>query len=154
QFQKTCNELKGITDKAIWVHLETQRPQTLSAESLGAKSDMVRHRHGTILFQEGDGKDAKHNWLQTGEMIQVGKAWRIIEAPIQRTQPPPPEPPKPGTGTEAVVVPDGGQTIVDALNKLQGEGPGGQEKSKIIAFNLKQAGLLEQLVALFKKAEE
>ena len=49
---------------------------------LNSKEDLVRYRHATILYQEGDGKDAKHNWLQTGELIQVGKAWRLIQAPM------------------------------------------------------------------------
>ena len=43
QFQKTCNELKGLTDKAIWVHLEVRQPQVIPADSLGAKADLVRH---------------------------------------------------------------------------------------------------------------
>ena len=29
---------------------------------------------------EGD-KDKKHDWVQTGEMIKVGMAWRLIDGP-------------------------------------------------------------------------
>ena len=58
--------------------LEAAPPQCIPADHIGAKYDLVRYPSGTILYQVGE-KD--HDWLQTGEMIQVGRAWRLVGGP-------------------------------------------------------------------------
>jgi hypothetical protein len=152
QFQKTCQELAKLSPQPIWVHLETKAPQTIPADALGAKSDFVRYRHGTILYQEGDGKEAKHNWLQTGELIQVGKAWRIIQAPAAGMQVEPEA--TANKGTDGIAIPEGGAKHVEALRKLDDDGPQATTPEAIKAFNLKRARILEEITALFTKPEE
>src|SRR5258707_605892 len=68
----------GLTDKTHWMHLETASPLCLPAEQTGAKADLVKHMHGTVLVETA----GKNDWLQTGEMIQTGMAWRLIDAPV------------------------------------------------------------------------
>ncbi len=155
QFQKTCKELTGLTDKAIWVHLETRQPQTIAADALGAKEDLVHYRHATILYQESDGKNAKHNWLQTGEMIQVGKAWRIIQAPVSGMQPPVDGgDARVGADGGGVPIPPGGETAIKRLNDLDQAGPKEPGRRGIIAFNLSRAKILEEIAGLYTKAED
>lgn len=152
QFQKLTREL-GLTDKAIWVHLETRVPQTVPADAIGAKSDFVRYRHGTILYQESDAKDAKHNWLQTGELIQVGKAWRVIQAPTVGMNGGGDDPPI-GTGPGPnPKLPKGAEELLKLLEDLDKKGPN-PGRQGIIDFNLGRARILEQVVALYKKPEE
>ncbi|HJZ89285.1 MAG TPA: thioredoxin-like domain-containing protein [Gemmataceae bacterium] len=153
QFKKTCQDLAKLSPQAIWVHLETKAPQTTPADALGAKADYVRYRHGTILYQEADGKDAKHNWLQTGEMIQVGKAWRIVQAPTAGMQV------ADGgaqTGPEpaGIAIPEGGAKHIEALRKLDDDGSASTTPEATKAFNLKRARILEDITALFTKPEE
>jgi hypothetical protein len=153
EFQKLTKEL-GLTDKAIWVHLETRTPHTAAADAIGAKADFVRYRHGTILYQEGDGKEAKHNWLQTGELIQVGKAWRITQAPTVGMEPPPGTV---STGTQdgpgSVTVPESAKDTIKLLDDLDKQGPK-PGRQGAVDYNLSRAKLLEQIVAQFKKVEE
>jgi hypothetical protein len=153
QFQKTCKELAGLTEKTIWIQLQTRPPQTIAAESLGAKADLVHYKHATILTQDGEGMNAKHNWIQTGEMIQVGKAWRIVQGPAAGMQPPPDEHANVGINGPGVPIPTGAEKLIEALDKLDKDGPG-QGKAGLIAFNLKRAGILEQIAALYTKAED
>jgi Thioredoxin-like len=60
-----------------WLHLELGVPQCLPADQIGSRYDLIRHRRGTILLDLA----GKTEWLQTGEMVQVGAAWRVVEGP-------------------------------------------------------------------------
>jgi hypothetical protein len=153
QFAKTCKELAALTDKTIWVHLDTKLPQTVPADSLKAKMDLVRYRHATILYQESDAKEAKHGWIQTGELIQVGRAWRIIQGPTPGMQPPPDEGQIVDGVAGPVPIPEGGRPFIELIDKMDKDGPG-PGREGIITFNLKRAELLEKIAALYTKAED
>ncbi len=60
-----------------WLHLELGVPQCLPADQIGSRYDLIRHRRGTVLLDLG----GKTDWLQTGELVQVGAAWRVVEGP-------------------------------------------------------------------------
>ncbi|HEY2911021.1 MAG TPA: redoxin domain-containing protein, partial [Gemmataceae bacterium] len=47
------------------------------ADSFGGRDDRIVHKNCTILIQ--DGKETK--FLQTGELIQIGRAWKVVEGP-------------------------------------------------------------------------
>lgn len=155
QFQKTTAALIKLSDKTAWVHLETKMPQTIPADTLGSKQDLVRYRHATILYQEGDGKEAKHNWLQTGEMIQVGRAWRIVQAPVPGVHVDEPDAVAGNAGTGPVAIPPGGDKIIEEeLKPLDAKGPTPPTRAGVIEYNLKRAAVLEKIVGLFTKAED
>lgn len=150
QFQKTTTDLAKLSANTIWVHLETKQPQTIPADSLGSSADLVRYRHGTILYQEGDGKDAKHNWLQTGELVQVGKAWRIVQAPVAGMQTEPDE----KTDVTGIKLSPDAEKLVEQLKVLDAKGPLKPDRAGVVEYNLKRAVLLEQVAALVTKAED
>jgi hypothetical protein len=77
KFEATIAKLTKLTEKANWIHLETSAPECILAEQIGARGDLIRHARGTVLFESGGAND----WFQVGPMIQVGAAWRIIDAP-------------------------------------------------------------------------
>ncbi len=84
KFQKAIADLpKLAAGKPTWVHLETAAPECAPAEQTGAHADIVKYSHGSILFEVGGATD----WIQTGEMIQVGQAWRIVDAPAAGAAP-------------------------------------------------------------------
>lgn len=153
QFQKTTKELAALSPKTIWVQLQTKQPHTIAADAIDAKTDLVRYRGATILYQDGDGKEAKHDWLQTGELVQVGKAWRIIEGPTTGINPSTDTVNNGREGPPSVDIPKGAEKLIEELDKLDKQGPGAG-KAGIIAFNLKRAGILEQIAGLYKNAED
>ena len=75
----TANAI-AVTDKAKWVHLEVGLPFVTPADSFGGPEDIVKHTTATVLFEKGDGKTA--DVFQTGEMIQIRRAWRLIDGPM------------------------------------------------------------------------
>ncbi|HEX3152802.1 MAG TPA: thioredoxin-like domain-containing protein [Gemmataceae bacterium] len=152
-FAATTKALAGLKAADVsWIHLETKLPQTIPADSIGAAADVVKYKHGAILYQNGNGAGAKHDWLQTGEIIQVGKAWRLIQAPtagMQNTEID--DTAKNGPGP--IPIPKGAEKLIQDLNELDKAGPG-PGKDGLIAFNLKRAGILQQIAALCTKAED
>src|SRR5262245_111330 len=77
KFQAGLAKITGVNDKTRWLHLEMQPPQCIPADQIGGKYDIVRYKSGTIVYET----NGKAELLQTGELLQVGKAWRIMSAP-------------------------------------------------------------------------
>jgi len=73
--RKTCKDPRPPSrPTTLWIHLENQSCRRRSrADAIDAKMDLVSYRHGAILYQDGNGQGAKHDWIQTGELIQVGQ---------------------------------------------------------------------------------
>lgn len=85
KFEKTVKEAHGI-DQAHFVRVESGVPQCVPAEEFGGEQDLIHFTTRPILYEIVDRKgEKKHDWLHTGEMVQVGLNWRLIDAPT--TQP-------------------------------------------------------------------
>jgi len=75
RFQGTLGKLEGA--KPAWLHLELGSPQCMPTDATGPRFDLLRHPRGIILVDLG----GKTEWLQSGEMVQVGAAWKLVEGP-------------------------------------------------------------------------
>lgn len=75
RFQAAVAKLEGA--KPSWLHLELGSPQCSPTDATGSRFDLIRHPRGTILVDLG----GKTEWLQSGEMIQVGAAWKLVDGP-------------------------------------------------------------------------
>jgi thiol-disulfide isomerase/thioredoxin len=62
--------------------VETAIPQcdtTLDVEML------IKHASRAVRYETANAKNEKqHGWLHTGEMIQVGMAWRLVDVPLSK----------------------------------------------------------------------
>ncbi len=47
------------------------------------RAEVIKHARGTLLYDNGGGSD----WIQTGEMYQVGSAWRLVSASDRPARP-------------------------------------------------------------------
>ena len=145
KFGAVLSKLKGI-NKATWLHLETAVPQCRPAEAGTAGIDVVHHVRGTVLYENG----GQNDFLQTGEMIQVGAAWRLVGGPA------------PGASVDQVPVSAGApgttvtsnprlQKLVEELAELDKTPPtatGAPGPNAAVAqYNLKRADLLEKVIA-------
>jgi hypothetical protein len=155
QFQKTCQALAKLPADTLWVHLETKAPQTTPADTLGAKADLVRYRHAAILYQEGDGRTAKHNWIQTGEVIQIGRAWKLIQGPVPGVQQPDQQEVRgPSDGPGTIPIPAGAEKLIEELNKHDQAGPTEAGRQGIIKFNLARGEIIQKIAGLYTKPED
>lgn len=142
KFADTVAKLTKISPKAAFIHLETVAPQTVPGDQLGSRQDLVKHTRGTILYEVAGAND----WLQTGEMIQVGNAWRVVDAPV-----PGAVPPDLLAGNKAGTALDQNPALMKlieeltALDKTAPTSVSGVD-AKVTQHHLKRADLLEKIV--------
>jgi len=150
KFQETCGKLQKLNETAKWQHLETQAPQCVPAEQIGGQIELVRYPSGTILYQVGE-KD--HDWLQTGEMIQVGRAWRLVGGPTPGHAV---SVPASAGGEAANVIDFSDEELKGLIDKLQQLDKMATEAAKTTAdsirYNLDRAAILELIAAKAKSA--
>jgi peroxiredoxin len=145
RFQEACSKLTNLSDKTRWVHLETSAPQCLPADTIGTKQDLIKYGRGSILCET----NGKHDWIQTGELIKVGLAWRLTEGPIAGD----------GGGSDggATQVDPALQALLDQLRDHDSRAPKGVDNSgpssEVVQYNLQRADLLEKIVAKVKPEE-
>lgn len=149
KFQDTVTKL-GLDDKTKWLRLEAPTAQCVPAEQTGMKHDVIRQQRGTILYE----KDGKHDWIQTGEMLQVGLAWRLVDAPA------PGDAATPSAGDQAPGIPMNKklQALLEELRQLDLGAPQAPLQAApnpaVVSYNLKRAELLEKILAEVTKPED
>jgi hypothetical protein len=140
KFQATLTKVGAIT-KPTWLHLETTAPECLPADQTGSRQDLVRQARGTILYESG----GKTGWLQTGEMIQVGPAWRIVGAPYPGAG----EDDGDRKGTDLAQDPEL-KKLIDELTKMDKEQGAGASGPEAVRYHLRRADQLEKIVGRVK----
>lgn len=156
QFNKTTAKLVKLTPEGtVWVHLEVKNPHTTLAEELGSKVDLIRYQRGTVLYQDGDPKNGKTGFLQTGEMIQVGRAWRLVEAPVDGLAAEPIGPIAGSSTDEQIQVPEKAKDIIEkALKPLDEKAPSfGASANEIARYNASRGAIIEQIVAVIDEKD-
>ena len=134
---KASDDLKAGA-AAEWMHLELGVPQATPADAVGTREDLVFHKTGTVLVKDGkDGANSKS--FQIGEMVQVGRAWKLVDGPSVGSA-------EVGLGGNALLFP-GVADLIAELNKLDQAQPAAVTVPQMAAHNAKRAAILEQIVA-------
>ncbi|HQR07715.1 MAG TPA: thioredoxin-like domain-containing protein [Gemmatales bacterium] len=76
QFAQAAAKL-NLNDTTKWLHVETGTPSRLSADTTGWKQDVVIHARAMVLCET----NTKTEYIQLGDMIQVGDTWKLKDAP-------------------------------------------------------------------------
>ena len=144
KFQATCARLTSLTDKTQWLHLELGAPHCQPADAPG-RADVVKYANGTVLCETG----GKNEWLQTGELVQVGaNAWRLVDAPA---------PGHDGGAGPAVAESPELQKLLKDLGELDGEWAKKQgtpaAPADVVRYNLARADLIEKVVGAVKQED-
>jgi hypothetical protein len=145
KFQETSGKLTKLTPSSTWLHLETAAPQCLPAEQGSGRADVVRHAKGTVLVDVGNSNE----WVQTGELVKVGDAWRLTSGPSAG-------PSEGGSDELAKSLSPEVQKLIDELVALDKQAPpmtGGADAASA-AHHLKRADLLEKIQAAVKDDRE
>jgi hypothetical protein len=151
-FQATAGK---VPEKAQWGGLESAVPQCIPADSVGTDQDLYHYPSRTIRCDYGDNK---HQWFQTGEMVQVGPAWRLIGGPSQGDAVDIPV--KLGGGSQntssTAGTPKEGaspemQKLLDKLGELDRSAPAATgivgANDDVYQYNLKRVEVLERVIA-------
>jgi thiol-disulfide isomerase/thioredoxin len=150
KFQDTASKLNKLSPKAVWIHLETVAPQCIAPEGSSGRADVIKHARGTLLYDNGGASD----WIQTGEIYQIGGAWRLVSAPV-----PGASAPESANGKGGSVNLDDNpelQKLISELTELDKTLPptGVSGTSPALAqHHLRRADILERIVAKVKPAD-
>jgi thiol-disulfide isomerase/thioredoxin len=145
RLQKTLEKMPYLNDKAQFVRVEGAIPHCLPADNAGTEDDLLQFPSRSILYQGGDGK---HDWLQSGEMIKVGPAWRLVDVPGVETSDSPME----------QQVDPALQKLFEQLSQLDKNipqvptTPGAHPPT--VTYNLERVRIVERLLPLIKKDAE
>ncbi len=77
KFQATLKKFDGLVGGA-YLQVDAATPSCVPGETFGAASDVIKFSSRSILYKSASKKD---DWVHTGELIQVGLAWRLIDVP-------------------------------------------------------------------------
>jgi hypothetical protein len=140
KFKETHDKL-ALSDKSHWLHLETEAPHLIPGE--GGR-DVLEHARGTVIIETA----GKNDWIQTGELIQVGSAWRLVEAPAAGAVDGKAGP----TGTDNPEL----QKLLTDLGNLDGEfsKKGDAKPTEVVRYNLDRTNLIEKVIAAVKTDDE
>jgi hypothetical protein len=140
KFQACAAKLPNLNDKTRWLHLETGSPVCVPADQTGGGHDLVKYPNATVLCATGE----KNDWVQTGELIQVGAAWRILDAPTAG----PEEPTLPARDGNMEIADKELQPLLDQLKELDNHPPRGDTTGPnpaVARYNLDRADVLEKI---------
>jgi peroxiredoxin len=140
RFQNTVKKLTSLNDKAQWVRLESDLPQCLPADVLGGSQDLIRFQNRAILFEN----NKQHEWIQTGEMIQIApNVWRLVDGPAPGDVAPPMVTEEKSSSNPEL------QKLLVALSDLDKVLPPAQPapNAAVKEFNQKRAAIVAQILA-------
>jgi hypothetical protein len=144
KFMATVAKLGALGQQTRWERLEAAGPQCIPAGQAGLKHDLIKYVKSAVLYEN----NGKHDWLQPGEMIQVGPAWRLVDAPAVGDG---------STESGSAATDPALQAMLDQLRQLDSQAPRGSEtpgaNATLVNYNLKRAELLGKIVAKVKIEE-
>lgn len=143
KFQATLAKLSDLGPQTKWVRLEAGLPQCLPAGAGGLTQDLVKYSKAAVLYDNNN----KPDWLQIGDVIQVGPAWRIIDGPSLSA---------PGEVQTASTDPEL-QKLMEELGKVDAAGPpsgdGTGPNPAVVRYNLQRAEILQRIAGKSKVAQ-
>lgn len=135
KFQATLTKLTALNDKTQWVRLEASPPACVPADQTGGSQDLIKYVRATLLYENG----GKHDFLNLGEIIQVGLTWRLIDAPT------PGDETAPGSAQGNPEL----QKLLEDLRNLDARAPKEQTPGpnpEIVRYNLQRAELIQRII--------
>ena len=141
RFLETADRLSHLSDQTQWISVQTTAPGRLPADTTGMNRDVLMYYRALVSCETG----GKPDWIQLGEIVLVGGAWKLLDSPKvadnqATTQP----------GMTAMRPHDrAGQEFLERLAKLDATAPkyvGFGEDALVARYHLERATLLEEIL--------
>ncbi len=148
RFQQVAARFANLNENTRWLHFEAGVPARLLAEVTGMKDDAIMYFRGLILAETAGKTDS----IQLGEIVQVGEAWKLLDAPLaaeaagpvafQSTQSP-----SPAAGGDPAM-----NALLEKLAEIDKQPPTTAGPAAI-RYHQERVGILKQIVAAAPAAE-
>jgi thiol-disulfide isomerase/thioredoxin len=140
KFRQACAALPQLNETTRWMHFEAGPPARIPADTYGMKRDVLMLYRGLVIVETAGKQDV----IQLGEMLLVGEAWKLVDAPGNNMV----------AENHRSAVPDELQLLLKKLADLdqrhpptQGIGP----NPVLARFYLERAQLIESILAKVKE---
>ncbi len=140
KFRQACAALPQLNETTRWMHFEAGPPARIPADAFGMKRDILMLPRGLVIVETAGKQDV----IQLGEMLLVGEAWKLVDAPGNNMV----------AENHRSAVPDELQLLLKKLADLdqrhpptQGIGP----NPALARFYLERAQLIESILAKVKE---
>ncbi len=145
KFLDTANRMKA---GAVFVQVEPAVPGCVPGDSVGMDSDLIHHRSRTVLYETGGPAGKLHEFMRTGEMLKVGMAWRMVDAPGEM------DITGGGVGDPPVITKKG-QEYLDEIAKVEASGPLSPRPTTAseVSRHMRHAALIEKLLVVVEPKE-
>jgi thiol-disulfide isomerase/thioredoxin len=130
-------KIPSLVPQSQLIRVESAVPQCMPADARGPLTDVLRFPNRAILYETTD-KKKQPEWLHTGEMIQVGAAWRLTGVPSQT------EGPVDSSLSDETLKPLM-EKLADLDKNVPPAYPPGPKNQRGFDYNLKRAALIEQI---------
>jgi thiol-disulfide isomerase/thioredoxin len=130
----------NLSPEARFIHLEAAAPHTTPGDAFGpGVQDLTVHKNAVVLIED----KGKTHFLQTGELLQVGRAWKVVEGPAAG---PAALVADHGTAGNAPVVTADTQGLVNQLDALDKTAGTLTTPAQHADYHAKRVAILEQIV--------
>jgi len=140
KFRQACASLPQLNETTRWLHFEAGPPARIPSDTYGMKQDVLMLHRGLVVVETAGKQDV----IQLGEMLLVGEAWKLVDAPGNNMV----------AENHRSPVPDELQLLLKKLAELdqrhppmQGIGP----NLALARFYLERAQLIESILAKVKE---
>jgi len=144
----------GLTEKTTWVRFNATQPGMIPADSGKADSELFVYENAMAITDT----DGKAGLLQLGEMVQVGRTWKLTQIPQTvddndqiaaggfLMQPDVAGSGADGGGISGSLTPKMQQLLAD-LQKIDEHAPGPSDAAQAFArYNARRASILQKLI--------
>ena len=121
-----------LTPKTRWIHLQLGLPHTTPKDAFNGLDDLVKHRNAVVLIET---EERKAEVFQTGELVLIGRAWKVVEGPTAGAA---------GPDTDGTSIPKAIEAEVTRLSGLKA--PATNAPADTAKYHLERAAILEEIV--------
>ena len=141
KFRDTLAKTKHFSERTRVLNIDVPVPECVPAEQTGGV-DVIHYINIGVACGTGD-KDTAATWIQTGELIQLGACWRIVDAPREGL-------PEFGSGRPEVgtTLPDDVQKLIDSLVEFDKAHPVKENPTpkELIDYHVARADIVQKIV--------
>jgi peroxiredoxin len=130
---EAAEQLK-LSPQTRWGHLELAPPQTIPGDTWNLRDDWITHKQAMLLVYDGE----TARFLPLGEMVLVGRAWKLIDGPSLGQM---------STTSQGPVITDAIKDLVAQLHEIDQQTPTPPTAEALASHNAQRVKVLEQILA-------
>jgi peroxiredoxin len=137
---EAAEQLK-LSPQTRWGHLELAPPQTIPADTWNLRDDWIAHKQALLLVYDHE----TARFLPLGEMVLVGRAWKLIDGPSLGQM---------HASSQGPVITDAIKDLVAQLHEIDQQTPNPPTAEALANHNAQRVKILEQILTKLPEGQQ